>query len=109
MPKRSSTKTRAKKSTAAKSRRNQSTAQIARLLEVDPATVLRWCGEGLPFFKSPSRKAGNLYDADEVRAWMKTTGRTGDVGRPAEEGTEEFAVWHTRKEKALASQTRTGK
>ncbi len=100
MPKRSSTKIRAK--AAAKSKRNKGTAAVAAMLDVDAATILRWCGEGLPHSKPKNRRAGNLYDLDEVRAWMAANRRSGAVGRPAEPGTEDFAVWHTLKEKALA-------
>lgn len=109
MPKRSLTRRQTKTAPPPKlpakppaTSRNKSTAQIAELLDLDPATVLRWCADGLPHTKPINRKAGNLYDVDEVRGWMSKFGRTGAVGRPAEEGTEEFATWHTRKEKALA-------
>jgi phage terminase Nu1 subunit (DNA packaging protein) len=101
MSKPSSTKTRAKKPRA-KHPQNKTTAQIASILDVDAATVLRWCGEGLPHQKSTNRKTGNLYDLAEVRAWMESNRRSGAVGRPADEGTEDFAAWHTLKEKALA-------
>ena len=84
------------------SRRNLSTAQIAELLDLDPATVLRWTGEGLPHDKSSNRKLGNRYDVAEVQAWMKTNRRTGDVGRPLEAGSDELKGWKVRREKAIA-------
>jgi len=82
-------------------KRESTTEEVAELLDVDRATILRWSGEGLPHDKPQKKQAGNRYDVAEVAAWMKANNRTGEVGRPAD--SDSALVGHkTRKEKALA-------
>ena len=69
-------------------RRDKSTEEIADLLDLDRATVLRSTKSGLPHDKprnSRDRRAGHRYDAAEVQTWMKTRRRTGAVGRPVDD------------------------
>jgi len=64
--------------------RKQTTEQIAEQLDVDRATILRWCAEGLPHSKPSKHREGNRYDLAEAAAWMQANGRSGEVGRPPE-------------------------
>ncbi|MDP9175627.1 MAG: helix-turn-helix domain-containing protein [Planctomycetota bacterium] len=79
--------------------RASTTEEVADLLDVDRATVLRWCGEGLPHQK---RDKQNYYDVAEVQNWMKANGRTGDVGRPPETDPDLVSL-KIRKELALVT------
>jgi len=63
-------------------RRESSPVAAAEVLGVNERTLRRWCSAGAPHTR---KKNGDLrVNADEISAWMKTTGRSGEPGRPIE-------------------------
>jgi hypothetical protein len=54
--------------------------ELARLLDVSPATVTRLAGEGMPCTHVGDSPR---YVVAEVRAWLATRGRTGTTAAPA--------------------------
>ena len=89
-----------KNRSAAPSRRDKNTQEIADLLNLNRATVLRWASEGLPHDQI-DRKTGNRYNVAEVQTWMKINHRSGVIGRPMDEGSEQLKALRIRRENAL--------
>lgn len=65
-----------------KSKRTLNRAECAEELGVHEDTLKAYSREGCPHDKGGPGKP-NLYDPDEVAAWMQANGKTGKPGRPA--------------------------
>jgi phage terminase Nu1 subunit (DNA packaging protein) len=78
--------------------RDKSRTEIASILDLTETTIKRWVAQGLPC--DASTRTG-LYDEAEVLAWMKTNKKTGKVGHPENELSDDLKAMRARKEAAI--------
>jgi phage terminase Nu1 subunit (DNA packaging protein) len=84
-------------------KRTKSTQAVADLFDVDPSTVQGWVKQGCPCDPAKTKKQSHKFDDAEVAAWMEANKRTGKVGRPADEMSDELKQLKIRKETALVA------
>jgi len=79
--------------------RDKTSSDIASIFSVDPSTIRRWVSLGCPSSKS---KSGHMFSESEVASWMKASGVTGKVGRPATKESIELSAAKLRTLNAMA-------
>lgn len=76
-------------------------AAAAADLGVAPGTLGKYARQGCPHRRGKAGR-GAAFRVGEVRAWMRSKGRTGAIGRPGLPSTPELEAARRRKELALA-------